>query len=356
MKAQVNAQELRNALRWVSKASNPKSAIPILGCVMLSAEDSKLSVQATDLEVMLTQDVEANVEAEGQLCVESVPLKKYLSKVGKNRDTVLTIDEDAFVTDLGKVRFPVADPEDWPARTDVVYDEALTVNLDEVPLKELAQFMATDDRRPILKSMLFEQRESGLSFCAADGFRLVSYGDTEGDALKEWLVPRTAILRMAELKGMGVVSFGSKGTNGYARLVNDSCTVDALLTEGRFPDYKQIIRDNDDGTWATFSTKEFAHALDVLKAVIEDKYTGVTLKTELGEYTATLTDWGNKAKVEIVTDWDGEYKIAFNADLMLSCLALCGERTEILFNQKPHYPMQIDGKALMVLMPMHIKS
>ena len=182
MKATVNAQSLRDAVRWTSKTVEARATLPILTGVMLSAND-RLTVQATDLEVTLTQYVDAEVtDRKGGLVIEAKLLKKYLAKAGKLKKSMLDIDGDTFVSDLGKVKLQTVGPsEDYPSldRSHDDYDWVTRINLDTLPLKKLGAFMASDNGRPVLHSMLVERRvidsEQRLTYSAADGFRLVCH-------------------------------------------------------------------------------------------------------------------------------------------------------------------------------------
>lgn len=362
MKATLNAQELRNAVRWVSKVAK-SSTLPILEGVMLRAEEAdRITVQATNLSTTLTQYVDAEVtDRDGGVCIEGKLLKKYLAKVGKKKDATLEIDGDGFITELGKVTLKsvTANPiEEWPgvASQHEDYDVALHINLDDLPLKKLAPFMGKEvGSRPVLESMLVERRaHDRLAFSAADGFVLVCHGSIEGEVQDSWLIPNGAIQRMAELKGDATLGFNSE----RVCLQAGNSFVDSMLTEGKFPDFSQIMPADDRGDWATFDTKELTNALEVLRAV-SDKYKAYLTILELDGDAATLSDGGGDCRATIYdwSDWeqDEPFEIAFAADLMLSCLALCGEQTRIMF-ESPSRPMKIvDDNVVMVLMPMHIK-
>lgn len=363
MKATLNAQELRNAVRWVSKVAK-SSTLPILEGVMLRAEENdRITVQATNLTTTLTRYVDAEVtDRSGGVCVGAKLLKKYLAKVGKKKDAILEIEGNSFITELGKVTLKsvTANPvDDWPFQDrEQDYDVALHINLDNLPLKKLAPFMSTGDNRPVLSSMLVEQREDDkLAFIAADGFRLVSYGFTEGADLASWLIPANAIHRMAELKGDAILGFNAS----RVCLQAENSFVDAVLTDGRFPDYKAIIKPDNAGTWATFDTEEFANALEILKTVT-DEVGYLTILELHPDEDAILRDGARDCEAVVSTDWEEEpFSIGFSSQLMLDSLALCGEEARIMF-QRPsettNYSMAIQivaDNVTMVVMPMHIK-
>jgi len=361
MKAQVNAQELRNAVGWISKVVNQRSVLPILKGVMLFTNGNSIGVKATNLTTTATRYVEAEIEPHREdwgLVLDAKILKAYLGKVGKSKDATLTIEDDTFVSSLGTMRFQSMDKEDYPIVKGAEYNVAWPIDLDELPLKKLLAFTASDDTsRPVLACLFVEHGQGKTRYAGADGFRLVTYGDEVEEPEHEWLVCRDTIKLVADLKGKCVVSFGPN----QVKFATNGSIVEGHLTEGKFPDYWQIIPSDDRGFWATFDTKEFNDALEMLSPITRDK-ANLTVLTFYEHGLATLTD--SDEQCEAMIHWEGNrepdihsetFEIAFASDLMLSCLALCDDEARIMF-QEPSKSMKVAGQgATMVLMPMHIQ-
>ena len=327
MQATVNAKELKAAVTFVSKVIR-KPVLPILHCVLLSAEDGKLTVRATNLDIDLARTVKADVQETGQLTVDAKALKGYLGKV-KGKGAVVSIESKpnlwATYTANGiSVTLSALPTDDYPlSLTDVDWDHALGFGPDN--LKQIAKFADHEDRtRIVLKCVLVEVyngEDYRYRLTTADGYRLASTNAIEGEAVASYLLPVQAAEIIAGLKSTGVLKFGShKYTNeslvGYAEFATGDSTVRSRLEEGKFPDYSQIIPASDKGTWVTFDTAALTEKLESL-AAIADKYSHlvrIELHYDLAMLSVTDND-GNEGSAVLSLDWTGEegFAIAFNA-------------------------------------------
>lgn len=386
MKATVSAASLKQAISWASKIVH-RPVLPILDCLLLSAEDGKITVRATDLSVSLTRTVEATVSEPGQVCVNAKSLKEYLSKV-KGKNATVSIESYVNVESYtnGKatklptvsleanairVNLPGQDPLDYPLGVhDITWHDSFVFDPDAVNLKQIAKFAAREEyQRVVLKCVLIEVSDKGYRLTTTDGFRLVSTNAIPvfiafaSEAIASYLLPAEAAEMIASLKIKGVLAFGShKYENGptvdYAQFTTEDSTVVSRLEDGKFPDYNQIIPASDRGTWATFNTQALAEKLESLATISKDKAYLVKLELSSGKAMLSANDSnGNEATTEMPVDWTGEeFVIAFNAHYMLDCLALCGEQTRIMLENASR-PLLIEGNGcLMVVMPIHIQK
>ena len=387
MQATVNAKELKQAVTFVSKVIR-KPILPILDCILLSAEDGQITVRATNLAQDLTRTVKADVQETGEVVVNAKSLKGYLSKV-KGKGAVVGIESCAKLDEKPasialtandiRVTLPTLDPEDYPlSLTDAVWDHAFAFGPDN--LKQIAKFADRgDSSRIVLKCVLVEVyngKDYRYRLTTADGFRLVSTNAVEGEAVASYLLPVKAAEIIAGLKSKGILKLkADEGGSGFgdAEFSTDDSKVVSMLKEGKFPDYNQIIPDDDKGTWTTFDTQALTEKLESLATVSKSMAYLVKLSLSEGKAALSASDHdGNEAVTEIATDWtDEELAIGLNAKYLLDCLALCGERARVMFQQPYPDVLRDDGtvsqkghqKAIliegndcqMVVMPMHIK-
>lgn len=383
MKATVSAASLKSAVSWVSKIVHSRATLPILDCLLLSAEDGKITVRATDLSVSLARTVEATVTEPGQVCVNAKSLKDYLSKAGKKNATLTIESKPVLLVMLEAsgitVTLPDGNPKEFPqGLSNTIWADSFEFDPKAVDLKQIAKFADRDqdNNRVVLKCVLAEVSSGSYKLTTADGFRLVSTNAIPLDVHPiasdnaSYLLLAKAAEMIASLKVKGTLRFGTD----YAEFSTDDSTVTSRLDDGKFPDYSQIIPASDRGTWATFDTQTLAEKLESLAAVA-DKHTYLT-RLELSNGKAMLSandSDGNVGMTEMPVDWQDEegFAIAFNAKYMLDCLVLCGEQTRIMFQaDTPNIyrtdgsvsrtgsgkPMLIEGSGcLMVVMPMHIK-
>src|SRR5438045_3504334 len=80
MNLTIPRESLVFALQLVSRAVSTRSTLPSLGGIQLSADDGRLTLRATDMELALTRSVEANVETSGSALLPG----RLLADVGRS--------------------------------------------------------------------------------------------------------------------------------------------------------------------------------------------------------------------------------------------------------------------------------
>ena len=258
MKVACLQEQLQRALNLVSRAVASKTALPVLGNVLLSAENDRLELSATNLEIGISTSISASVEEPGKLTVDARLLLEFVStlpnetvQLNIERDrTLLTVHcgrDNASINGIGADEFPGAP---------TLGDSGFAIDLDAHLLKEMISQVefaaATDDSRPVLAGVLLRFDESTITLAAADGFRLaVRHGQLDSSVAERisLITPARAIRELGRILGdvsepvhfavtpnqsQLVVRFGPAGEPGgtefYSRLI-----------DGTFPDYKQII-------------------------------------------------------------------------------------------------------------------
>ena len=92
MKFTVNREKLQKALQRVGSIIGSRSMLPVLGNVMIQAEEGVLTLTTTDLEIRISTKVDAVVEEAG---VTTAPARKLASLVGcfVGTDVVFEVDD-----------------------------------------------------------------------------------------------------------------------------------------------------------------------------------------------------------------------------------------------------------------------
>ncbi len=130
MQITVSQRALRDALRVVARASaGPRTALPVLANVLLSAEAGRLKLTATDLEIAITCRLDAQVTQPGAI---TVPTRTFTDL------TCTASHRGALRRGAGEVVFAAA----------------------------------TDEGRMMLTGVLATFENDGLILAASDGFRL----------------------------------------------------------------------------------------------------------------------------------------------------------------------------------------
>lgn len=178
MKLNIMQDILASALGVTARAVSTRSTLPVLANVLLTAKGSSLVLAATDLEVGITCQVDAQVEREGQLTVPARTLTDLVATLPK--DGMIRLELDADKTAL-KVRCGASRTEikgipasEFPALP--TPGDTTGLLLDGGELKEailqVAPAASEDDARPTLQGVFLYLAEDQAVLYAADGFRL----------------------------------------------------------------------------------------------------------------------------------------------------------------------------------------
>ncbi|MBA3336246.1 MAG: DNA polymerase III subunit beta [Chloroflexia bacterium] len=252
MKVACLQEHLQRALAKVSRAIATKTTLPVLSNVLLVAEDDRLKIAATNLEIGITTWVTASVETAGKITVDARLLTEFVNTL-PNAPLQLSTDPARLSLHVESGRDNAAingiDADDFPV-IPTIGDDAFVAEVDPHVLREmigLVEFAAaSDDSRPVLAGVLARFENMSLTLAAADGFRLAV---REGALLSnvperlDVIVPARAMRELARLIGDDDQPVRLAITPNQSQLLARIGETDFLsrLIDGTFPDFRQII-------------------------------------------------------------------------------------------------------------------
>ena len=201
-------------------------------------------------------------------------------------------------------------------------------------LLEKTQFaMAQQDVRYYLNGMLIEAREGKIRSVATDGHRLaVCEADVAlpKDVDTQVILPRKAVLELHRLLQDSEKEINLEFTPNHLRLLFDETVFTSKLIDGRFPDYKKVIPDNERIVIA--DRERLRQALTRASILSNEKYRGIRFKLE--ENTLTLKAHNpeqEEAEEQVEVAYkEGEISIGFNVLYLLDVLgAITDEKVQI---------------------------
>ena len=90
MKFSCLQENLSRALAIVRRAVSSRSTLPVTQNVLLTAENSVLSISATDMTIAMTSIIGANIEEEGAVTVPAALLGDFVNTLPTDRIDVDT--------------------------------------------------------------------------------------------------------------------------------------------------------------------------------------------------------------------------------------------------------------------------
>ncbi len=328
----------KDLLRLVARCigvADKKSAMPVLGSVLLTAEGKELRVSATDLYLGVSGATYADVTKPGSV---AVPAKDLLERVKAMPDgpvhCIVTDGSQMTLKAVGSPRrytLSGIPGSDFPSLPKVDTDAATA----ELPIEFLALLIArthfsisSDETRPNVNSGLFEWTGKRVRMVSTDGHRLSKMDITvaDSDGRLAMLLPLKAVNELRRLcdeakgdKSVSTVSITHSGPNAFFGI--GGMTFSVKLVDAQFPPYEQVIPAVSD-----HSVRAPRLALrDALKAVslcASDRTGAVKLSfaTNSLRITSESPETGNGFD-EIAVDYDGEpITIGFNAKYILDAL------------------------------------
>jgi DNA polymerase-3 subunit beta len=339
--------QLQHALALVSRAVATKTALPVLANVLLVAEDDRLEISATNLEIGISTSISAQVEQPGKLTVDARLLSEFVSTLPA--DTVhMTVERDRsmLAVQCGRDHATIngISAEEFPVNPTAA-NASFALDVDPQLLREMiaqVEFAAaTDDSRPVLAGVLLRFEETTITLAAADGFRLaVRHGQLEASAgdRTSLITPGRAMRELARIigdtsdpvhlvvtanGGQLIVRIGPSGEPGGTEF-------HSRLIDGTFPDYKQIIP-KEFGTKVELGRDALLNAVRRASYFARDANDAIKFEikpvTESGEpglveITARAAERGDSESFVDATIEGPQMQIAFNSRYLVDVLGV----------------------------------
>ncbi|MEA2582955.1 MAG: polymerase subunit beta, partial [Thermomicrobiales bacterium] len=203
-------ENLQRALAQVSRAVATKTALPVLSNVLLTTDDGRLKIAATNLEIGITTWIGASIEDEGRITVDARLLSEFANTLPADA-VQLSSDpvRSSLLVQCGRDKAAIngIDADDFPV-IPTVGGEAFSASVDPQVFREMiaqVEFAAaSDDSRPVLAGVLCRFEDQTLTLAAADGFRLAvregALTETVPSRL-DVIVPARALRELARIVG-----------------------------------------------------------------------------------------------------------------------------------------------------------
>ncbi|WP_322488163.1 DNA polymerase III subunit beta [Chloroflexus sp.] len=253
MKLTCMQDDLRRGLAAVSHAVAGKSStLPVLANVLLSTDEGRLKLTATNLEVGINRWIGAHVLQDGAV---AVPAKLLADVVGglPNDKVTLTLDVKTQTLRVECGRFVSnikgVDADEFPSLPAVSARAPLVSLPAEVwreAIEQVAFAAASDESRPILTGVLVRTRDQQITLVAADGFRLamrtIHAAEPVAHAV-DCLIPARTLAELARIIGDTEAAVAMVYMPGGSHVLfhTENIEVVSRLIEGRFPDFERII-------------------------------------------------------------------------------------------------------------------
>jgi DNA polymerase-3 subunit beta len=310
MKITFGTKDLRAALRVGSGLVSSKPALPVLGCVSISAGHESARLMTTSLDITHTVHVGLAQKSGGgdPVLVSHRDLSRVASGASGQTITIELKRKDSkrltITSGAAKSTLPIT-PRDQAPQIPTVEGEASAsipaAHLGAV-LDSVSHAMSRDESR--LSFMGVQALFSGEHFSAAatDAHRL-GFDSTQPEVIegRAAVIPIGAVSMLRKL-GAGVIHLAHDAN--YLRAWTEDHEIIAALLPGRWPDYSKAIPSRDQYDWiavpvahlssALRRAADFAPDTGQVRLIVESGKITLTAECEKGQHSEPLECDGGK--------------------------------------------------------------
>lgn len=357
--------KLSYAIGKVEKVIGKNITLPILSCVLLEAQDSILTIKATNLDIGIEVSIPVKVNKPGKIAVSGSVLYNYISNILNDKNITL---EDVggnlrISTKHSDGTIKAFNTDDFPNIPKVSSKNSFTFNAPNLikGLKSVVYSASVSTIRPTLSSVLIVSEEEDVIFVATDSFRLAEkkIGVKKHKDFNQILIPIkniSEIIRVLDDTKDDVEVFLNENQIAFA--FNDIYLTSRVI-DGTFPDYKQIIP-KEVKTEVVLLKQDFLSSLKISN-IFADKFSQVIFNISSKNKTLKIST-KNMDVGENVTNIDAVIKgddliISFNYKYIIDCFQSVDSDSISLSFSDNNKPMVIKGVSdssfLYLVMPMN---
>ena len=328
MNININKTDLLTPLLKIIGVIERRQTLPILSNVFFSLEGSELKLVGTDLEVQILAT--SNIETSGSFSI-TIPARKLLDICRSlPDDSIISMNfgDDKLVLKSGKSRFTLRTlpATEYPLFDDLQYIKELTISK-EILFKAFSKTsfcMAQQDVRFYLNGLMLHVSAGELQSVASDGHRLALFKiDLGGSVLSidQVIIPRKAAQEFQRLLDKTDKDVVIKVAKNHINLSLGDVELNAKLIDGRFPDFKNVIPE-ENKTHFVIDKQAFKAALSRVSILSNEKYKGIRL--DLSDQLMTINANNpehDEAIEEVPIDYDSnEMSMGFNSSYLMDAL------------------------------------
>ncbi|KKP38757.1 MAG: polymerase III subunit beta, DNA polymerase III subunit beta protein [Candidatus Peregrinibacteria bacterium GW2011_GWF2_33_10] len=235
------------SLQNVNRAIQLNNTLPILNNVMIKAENGKVTLSGTNLEIAIQSSFEAKIENEGGF---TVPVKILSSYIGLLKDADLSVQLEAsgvlvLSQGISETKIKGIAVDEFPIIPKIEKDTEVDIKANDLKLliSQIVFAASNNQARPILTGVLFEKEGDEIKLAATDSYRLserkLKLKNSDKENIKS-VIPAKTLLELSK-----IISGEEKAKIYFAKnqvvFEWENVKLISKLIEGAFPDYSPII-------------------------------------------------------------------------------------------------------------------
>ena len=339
MKISCSKEALLMGVNNVQRAVSNKNTLPVLQGILLKAHDNYLEFTATDLELGIRCQVDANVLEDGALVL---PARLFSEIVRKLPDTTLGIEMESGTLKIEYYQSNIVlkgiDPEDFPLLPDFL-DDPVTLDLSSVLIKNMIRqtvfACAAEESRPVFTGTLLQLEEQSLRLVATDTHRLayrIAQISNHEEIVFSGIIPAKTMTEIYRLLRDEDEIVHIRFNKSQISFQFGQVILISRLIEGQFPNYIQVIPKTCQ-TKLYIETQAFLEGVERASLMARDSQAGNIVRLNIEDNQLRIDQISEIGQIseqlEIMKDGQN-INVSFNAKLLMDALKII-DKKDIVF-------------------------
>ena len=352
----VKRDILLKSLNFVQGVVEKKNTLPILSNVLLQLKNNKLSIVATDLDIIFYDEIsDVKIINEGSTTTSAAILYDILRKISSDSELSL---------DFNLLCLPI---DNFPTFADEFESQEILLNNNRFLklLNKTRISISNDDTRHYLNGIFLHLTEAhGRNFLtgvATDSHRLSSSSlEVENSSdFTSLILPRKTVFQLCSLLTETSEQLSMQTSENKIKFTLGKMKLISKVIDGKFPDYNKVVPTTNDKSLIV-SSRDFINSIERVTSVSLDRKEGVKLiinkdNVQLSVNSANSGEGNETIKAEYSSE---RLNISFNSKYLID-IASEVEDKNLKMNLKDSVsPVLIedvsDKNSYYVIMPMKI--
>ncbi|MBQ7288824.1 MAG: DNA polymerase III subunit beta [Clostridia bacterium] len=367
MKISVERHILSEVITHLSRVASPKSSLPVLEGIFVSAENNMLTLISYNLEMGMKKQIPAKVYEEGKIVISARIFGEIVRKMVEPFVDITVDDRNMCHFESGKTVFDImgSSAEDYPQVPEINQNKGikLPASLFKNMVNQTIFSVAGENtQKPILKGSLFEIDPAYITVVSVDGFRMSIRKEKLESGLNENVVIPgrllSEIVRIINEESENIEIYISQN---HIMVRAEEYDIISRLLEGEFINYKNSIPQNFHST-ILIKTKEMIDVIERISLLISEQIkTPIRCIIEKEKMIFSCASALGRGTDSCDIELNGEeFEIGFNSRFLLEALKAIEDEEVVLNFNGPFSPMLIqpvenDAFSYMI-MPMRLNT
>ena len=367
----VNRDILLKSLNFVQGVVEKKNTLPILSNVLLQLKNKKLSIVATDLDIIFYDEItDVKIVNEGSTTTSAAILYDILRKISSNSEVNFDLKSEnklSLKSDSADFNLLCLPTDNFPTFADEFEGQEISLNNSRFLklLNKTRISISNDDTRHYLNGVFLHltegQGRNFLTGVATDSHRLSSSSlEIENNTnFNSLILPRKTVFQLCSLLSESTETLLMQTSDNKIKFSLGNMKLISKVIDGKFPDYKKVVPTKNNKTLVV-SSKDFINSIERVASVSLDRKEGVKLvinkdNIQLSVNSANSGEGNEKIKADFNSE---NLNISFNSKYLID-IASEVEDKNLKINLKDSVsPVLIedtsDKNSYYVIMPMKI--